>query len=1047
MKSKLLVWSILGLTACGGANPSDFIEKGSCDQTYFEHQLGAALPGVDHDDTVILHLEAGAPHAGDTGVTGVDVVRYVFDHPVRQTVCVEDHAEVVYALTIRDESGQMVAEVTSGNCVTLDIEPGSYAFELFPSATSALAMAGGAPVFIRPIAETTHCEDFEGMSLAGSPDALPEAVPTGPCIEGLNLSCKIPEHYWQLPYNCGYGGPWQTSDFGVCASMDSDEAAQCADHLYQQCDALEALCLERWAGPDGDFADIGTSEEDVWVSCFGGRQIMYSLNRNDERINPVVHAWFPRYVEQFCADVARDCTTGWRQDTPAPADCPGFVEFVRFGDLELGVGQVAIHQRTYLHVGRNVLKPGDDDIMLVLDGRCDHVSHRVGMYLLGPHTQAVVYPFEGMKGKPLLLDNGGGAVVRQFPVPTGKRSIMGAQDPTYRSLLASTASSIAVLPVNGTADDDCRVQDVGVVCDQSTTWDMVPRTAGETVLVGMPDDMIDVGSNCASAVLFDHRCDDLAKLGLANRGGDVTGGQALSRVILADSDTVLRAFADEGFSGPVLVSQGQSFVPSSVALEAATIRSAQAYRLPGYNHTILVSLRKCCGCDLEDVAFVGDDLTHTVLVGANLDGARFEDVDLTGADLRRTSLRNATFSKVRMGGNWFGCAVMTGVSMVSPSDAAASAVTVGQESNWDIDGTFNHIPIACDAVTTDLSNARVPIQLLPRNTWSAINLQGTTLLDKTDHYDLAGIDLRNGRFAGLRAGGKALDMRGADLSGADLTKADFSSVDFSPLVKGGQARYANFSHVRIGGASFANANLEGADFVSVTIDNGVGRVNFAYSLLINAVFQDADLGDADFAYAYLFSKSRGSVATQKKARVENLTGQGSVFTGAFLSNMTLSNVRFIGANFNGAQLVGTQFSSGDLSKTRFSDAYLQGADLSAAVVTNASFAGANLSLASGYWHYSSDDPECTDIRINYEATRLGDTTNVTCPNGELGPCDTNAKLTPKGRPINEPPCVDGDDDIFGNTDCITHEYLKNNTIPECNESQDDVMQCGCLVSQ
>ena len=224
-----------------------------------------------------------------------------------------------------------------------------------------------------------------------------------------------------------------------------------------------------------------------------------------------------------------------------------------------------------------------------------------------------------------------------------------------------------------------------------------------------------------------------------------------------------------------------------------------------------------------------------------------------------------------------------------------------------------------------------------------------------------------------------------------------------------------------------------------------GKMGIDGELVIKILFQDADLGDADFAYAYLFSKFRESIATQKRARVENMTCQGGVFTGAFLSNMTFTNVRFIGANFNGAQLVGTRFTSGDLSKASFSDAYLHGADLSAAVLTNASFAGANLSLESGYWHYSSDDPECTDIRINYEASRLGDTTNVTCPNGELGPCDTTGKLTPKGRPIIEPPCVDGDDDIFGNTDCITHEYLKNNTIPECDESRDDVMQCGCLV--
>lgn len=92
-----------------------------------------------------------------------------------------------------------------------------------------------------------------------------------------------------------------------------------------------------------------------------------------------------------------------------------------------------------------------------------------------------------------------------------------------------------------------------------------------------------------------------------------------------------------------------------------------------------------------------------------------------------------------------------------------------------------------------------------------------------------------------------------------------------------------------------------------------------------------------------------------------------------------------------------------------------------------------------------DDPECTDIRILCDVTRLGDTSQVTCPNGELGPCDTAEKRTPRGRDIIEPPSGDGDDDIFGHTDCITHEFLERNTVPTCDESREDVMQCGGLV--
>jgi len=115
------------------------------------------------------------------------------------------------------------------------------------------------------------------------------------------------------------------------------------------------------------------------------------------------------------------------------------------------------------------------------------------------------------------------------------------------------------------------------------------------------------------------------------------------------------------------------------------------------------------------------------------------------------------------------------------------------------------------------------------------------------------------------------------------------------------------------------------------------------------------------------------------------------------------------------------------------------------LLTDASFSGAYLSLKDGYWHYSSDDAECSDIRINYNKTKLNDTSTVICPNGEKGPCDTDEKLSRKDKKTVEPPCVDGDEDIFGDTDCITHEYLEKNTIPKCDQSNDDVMQCGCLI--
>jgi uncharacterized protein YjbI with pentapeptide repeats len=567
---------------------------------------------------------------------------------------------------------------------------------------------------------------------------------------------------------------------------------------------------------------------------------------------------------------------------------------------------------------------------------------------------------------------------------------------------------------------------------------------GEVVILKMADENIKAGKNCSAAFLFDYRCDNIYKMGLrSSLPGKLID---VSRAILFDSDTFLRTFDDIKFKGSAKVSQGSSSVPSTVYLDEEWFQSIHAYKLPDYNHAILISLRKCCGCDLENVNFTGDDLSNTVLVGSNMKNASFTGVDLTGSDLRETSLVNAKFSSVKLGDNHFGCADLSNVDMSDPSDSSKSTAVVSGSFDWDINTNHNNIQVSCDKSKTNLTSAKIPVQILPKNSWKTINLQRATLLDKADGYDLSGIDMSGCDLTGIRAGGKVMNMQGADLSDSDLTNADFSSIDFSPLVKEKVAKYSNFSNAKIGGTSFANANLEGADFKNVSVDGITGSVNFSYALMMNAVIADADLGRADFSYAYFFSKFRENVETQKKAKAENIVAQDVVFTGSFMSNMTFANVTFKNSNFNGAQLVGTTFSSGDISNSKFSDAFLQGADLTGVLLTDVSFSGAYFSLKDGYWHYTSDDAECSEIRINYNKTKLGDTSLVICPNGEKGPCDTEEKLSRKDKKTVEPPCVDGDEDIFGNTDCITHEYLEKNTIPECDQSNKDVMQCGCLVS-
>ena len=1047
MRNILILMVVFALSGCLEKRSQELIISGSSAKKHKEADLVPESKAVSHNDTVILKLESTDSHEGDTGTTGVDIVTYEFTHSVNQEVCLEKHDDINYHLVIKDSDDKEITKINDGECETVNISEGLYHFHI---AHTSLSRSPGetSAVFIRPLAETTHCEDYKSFATQSMPEETVEMKTVSHCTEDPNLICTIPETYKDLPFDCPLKGPWFYSDQRECVTMTRDRVSECYDYLHKNCSSIKSLCINFWQEFSTDnvpYDDLGDSGINVWTKCFGGNANQYINSKYSNMADPVIKTAFQKLTENFCEEVEADCINGWRIGIGSlvPSQCPGFVKYSRYQDLDLKTGEVAIQQRTYLHMGRSAILPQNDDIVMVINGQCDNVTHRVGSYIVGPQTQIVLYPFYGFYGKPILFTNDSADHAVYFPVPAISLSERSSLDPTLTGLIYTNTSSISVMSVKGTQEDLCRIKDAGIICDSPTKWDIAPKMTGEVVIVKMADENIKAGKNCSAAFLFDYRCDDINKLGLrSSLSGTLID---VNKAIIFDSNTFLRTFNNTNFEGSAKVSQVSSSVPSTVYLDEEYFQSIHAYKLPDYNHAILISLRKCCGCDLENVSFTGDDLSNTVLVGSNMKNASFTGVDLTGSDLRETLLTNARFSSVKLGDNYFGCTDFSNVDMSDPSDSSKSTVSVSNSCIWDTSSTYNGITVSCDERTANLTSAKIPVQILPRKSWKTINFKKTTLLDKVDGYDLSGIDLSDSDFTDLKAGGKVMNMQGANLSGSNLTNADFSSIDFSPLIKDKNAQYSNFLNAEIGGTSFANANLEGADFKNVSVDGMTGSVNFSYALMINTVFADADLGRADFSYAYFFSKFRENVATQKKAKAENIVAQDGVFTGSFMSNMKFTNVAFKNGNFNGAQLVGITFSSGDLSNSKFSDAYLQGADLTGALLTDASFSGAYLSLKDGYWHYSSDDAECSDIRINYNKTKLGDTSTVICPNGEKGPCDTDEKLSRKDKKTVEPPCVDGDEDIFGDTDCITHEYLEKNTIPKCDQSNDDVMQCGCLI--
>ncbi len=1042
MQKLMFLIIIAMISGCSEKSEKEMIATGYSKRVFKEYELIDKAGYVNHNDTVILHLESNIPHEGDTGTTGVDIVSYEFTHSVNQSICLEEHDEIDYMLEIKNEQNQTIETIRNGECKTIEISQGIYHFYLSKILEEG-SLQSGSTVFIRPYAETTHCDNYKVSDKATMPPAMELKTPNR-CTDDKYLACTVPASYKDLSADCPIEGPWTWSNYAECSLMTSDEAENCKNHFYKNCDKIASVCIDFWK-ENGRFSKY----DSIWQKCFNGLVEQYSSTKYRALAESVMFENYYKYIEEFCkGPVVRDCNSKWNTDSLKPEKCSGFVKYIKYSDLDLKQGEAAIQQRSYMHIGRNDPDPQPEEIVMVINGRCDGVMRRTGSVIAGPYTQVVLYPYENLKGKPLLLENLT-ENPKEFQFPKKKRPFLMKGDPTYSAMMDSETASLAVMAVTGKPADLCRIKDAGIVCDPATQWDIQqPKLTGEVLLVKNVDEsIITTAKNCSAAYLFDYRCDDLEKLGLKNYGDGASVSQLLNRVVLPDENSVLRSFSKTGFSGKVVVSQGSKDAVSTIYLDAETISSTHAYKLPDYNHAILISLRKCCGCDLQGIDFTGDDLSNTVLVGSNMKNTVFNNTNLTGSDLRKTSLVNAKFNSVKLGDNHFGCADLSNVDMSDPSDSSKSTAVVSGSFGWDINKNHNNIEVSCDQSETNLTSAKIPVQILPKNSWKTINLQKATLLDKVDGYDLSGIDLSDSNFTDLKAGGKVMNMQGANLSGSNLTNADFSSIDFSPLINDETAQYSNFSNTRIGGTSFANANLEGADFKKVSVDGISGSVNFSYALMMNTVLTDADLGRADFSNAYFFSKFRTNVTIQKKAKAENIIAQDSVFTGSFMSRMTFTNVTFKNSNFYGSQLVGAFFSSGDLSNSKFSDAYLHGADMTGVLLTDASFSGAYLSLEDGYWHYSSDDAECSEIRIDYKKTDLGDTSAVICPNGEKGPCDTDEKLRRKDKKTVEPQCVDGEEDIFGDIDCITHEYLEKNTIPKCDQDNEDVMQCGCLISK
>jgi uncharacterized protein YjbI with pentapeptide repeats len=988
------------------------------------------------NDTSVFRLEAGAHAHDDTGEVGVDVIPLQIDQDIRYTFCLRDHGGHAHTASVADASGEVLGTVEEGDCTTVELAAGQHSLRLKSDGTGP---ATGELAFVRPVSGPDYRPRGHVAEVPASP---PQTSPPG---------YSDPTDYYQIPADCTMVGPWNYDD-AFCKTGKASWDASCSSLEADDCSARVADCKAIW-GTEWD----GTSRinaPQAWQACFGGDQTDYA--EHISRYYPVMKGAGDRWVREYCDQiVANDCASEWsRSAGNRPACASTMVPYPASGALSLQPGQVAVLPQSMLTYARTSCPPEPGTLVAVLDASCADLGHRIGGVVLGPHTQGVLYPEADFGGRPFLESNPGESTADPFCLPLKGAPLANA--PTFLALKHSSAPSVAVNRADGTQSDTCRAERMGLWCladGQATNTDAVyaahpdldiaPPLPGELLLLGEPNLTVN-GAQCAPALAIDTSCDDLSRLGFARRvygvlrPCDDTFAQLFFSTQFAGKSTMIDA--DYRYSGGDDASrlQFQAMPDANRSRETGRgeANSVQLWRTWTYNHTVLISTGSCDECDLHGVDFTDEDLTGHSLVHSDLQGAKLVRANLTGADLGYANLAGADLEGATISGTRLGCATLTGIDTASPADSNKSSLVLGAPATWPLQFTVNGIGYQC--TSTDLSGSKLPITLLPRDSWRAIRLDDATLLDLVDGYALDGLDLSGGSYRHLSMGNHALSIRGVNATGAALVGAALSRIDFGVLTRDGQRLHSQFAQADLRSANLSYTNLEEADLSGANLspyDARSSATELSRAYMRNANLHGASMSQANLSHAYFYGSA---------AKVDEATLDGATFDGGVFSHLDFRGCDLQGASFVGAQAVGANFDSSatNLRSAKLDEASLQGARFGAAQLSGASFIGAHVSTAAGCWGYV--DIACASDHVSYCATDLG-TTDASnwCPSSERGPCAGTKLVAQNSTTEPIPQCVP---DIFGNMDdCMTYEVLsENGDIPACTDQGQSVMTCGCL---
>lgn len=435
------------------------------------------------------------------------------------------------------------------------------------------------------------------------------------------------------------------------------------------------------------------------------------------------------------------------------------------------------------------------------------------------------------------------------------------------------------------------------------------------------------------------------------------------------ADTFVRVYRDPYFRGPripikVLGVDYRSFARFVLPPEPFEFPEFLGYigsampeiGLPASNKETLISTNHCDHCNLQSVDLHGRNLAGVSIRQANLShaelgGTIMNNVQAAGALFQSAHLKEAKFLGANLDGASFESAGP--IPFEAGQDYPAADLTLAKLND------------------ASLLRAHMRGAMLGQADFTKAHLDGADLgdsmLSKADFTDATMNDVTLTRASGIDVILTRAKMSTANLQGAILNGARMEGAVLSKAVLGRDAE-RHLEACQLSDAYMANVDLSSAEATGVNLRKArfYGRMADAN----NATLTNADMVDAELS--------------------------GTNFTRASLQNANLGGAKCVNCKFNNARMAATSVTTMDGAK--FSGTHLEGADFSQATVSGCVFTDAIVSFTTGNYSSVAVVGELSYTAV-FGPSQMGEVTTsseVFCPDGLRGPCNTQQRLSPRG---------------------------------------------------